>query len=284
MKNRLNQLLNELVIDLCGHRYTHCYLHQRHNIVHPHLFGFGEFDCCFSLFLDWGGRTTTCIVITLPGTSPTGTRDSARVLLFSSILPTLMSFTSLTVFGAISLSCGHRARTNSLSAATVVLGSYLLGPMSVPSDSRNFTSIGSFTPGRTRRLLLGMFDQTYATRAQTTTTSTVPNKSRVLTNQYTQFMLLSYHTTHDQRTRETLGAGAEETQMEGVSCEQVTNFWQILQPAARRRSTGLLHTFPAARRGRGTSISVVGRPLPESHATVEHDRHEVAPMHPAFMG
>lgn len=100
---------------------------------------------------------------------------------------------------------------------------------------------------------------------------------------HTQFML-SYHTTHDQRTRETLGAGAEETQMEGVSCEQVTNFWQILQPAARRRSTGLLHTFPAARRGRGTSISVVGRPLPESHATVEHDRHEVAPMHPAFMG
>lgn len=106
MKNRLNQLLNELVIDLCGHRYTHCYLHQRHNIVHPHLFGFGEFDCCFSLFLDWGGRTTTCIVITLPGTSPTGTRDSARVLLFSSILPTLMSFTSLTVFGAISLFAG----------------------------------------------------------------------------------------------------------------------------------------------------------------------------------
>jgi hypothetical protein len=28
----------------------------------------------------------------------------------------------------------------------VVLGSYLLGPMSVPSKSRNFTSIGSFPP------------------------------------------------------------------------------------------------------------------------------------------
>jgi hypothetical protein len=42
--------------------------------------------------------------------------------------------------------CGHRERTNSLSAATVVEGSYLLGPMSVPSNSRNFTSIGSFPP------------------------------------------------------------------------------------------------------------------------------------------
>jgi hypothetical protein len=28
----------------------------------------------------------------------------------------------------------------------VVAGSYLLGPMSVPSNSRNFTSIGSFPP------------------------------------------------------------------------------------------------------------------------------------------
>uniref|UniRef100_A0A453R5G5 Uncharacterized protein n=1 Tax=Aegilops tauschii subsp. strangulata TaxID=200361 RepID=A0A453R5G5_AEGTS len=42
--------------------------------------------------------------------------------------------------------CGHRARTNSLSAVTVVAGSYLLGPMSVPSNRRNFTSIGSFPP------------------------------------------------------------------------------------------------------------------------------------------
>ena len=42
--------------------------------------------------------------------------------------------------------CGHRERTNSLSAVTVVEGSYLLGPMSVPSKSRNFTSIDSFPP------------------------------------------------------------------------------------------------------------------------------------------
>lgn len=42
--------------------------------------------------------------------------------------------------------CGHRERTNSLSAVTVVAGSYLLGPMSVPSNSRNLTSIGSFPP------------------------------------------------------------------------------------------------------------------------------------------
>jgi hypothetical protein len=51
-----------------------------------------------------GGRTTTCIVITPPGISPTGTRDSASVRLFSNILPPLISFKSLTVFGAISLS------------------------------------------------------------------------------------------------------------------------------------------------------------------------------------
>lgn len=121
-------------------------LNRRHNIVHPHLFCLGEFERCFSLLSLWGGRTTTCIVITPPGTSPTGTRDSPRVLLFSSILPALMSFTSLRVFGTMSLSCGHRERTNSLSAVTVVAGSYLLGPMSVPSNSRNLTSIGSFPP------------------------------------------------------------------------------------------------------------------------------------------
>ena len=51
-----------------------------------------------------GGRTTTCIVITPPGISPTGTWDSASVRLFSNILPALISFKSLTVFGAISLS------------------------------------------------------------------------------------------------------------------------------------------------------------------------------------
>jgi len=42
--------------------------------------------------------------------------------------------------------CGHRARMNSLSEETVVEGSYLVGPMSVPSKSRNLTSIGSFPP------------------------------------------------------------------------------------------------------------------------------------------
>jgi hypothetical protein len=51
------------------------------------------------LFLsDEGGRTTTCIVITPPGSSPTGTLDSASVLLFSKIFPALISFKSLTVF------------------------------------------------------------------------------------------------------------------------------------------------------------------------------------------
>uniref|UniRef100_A0A453PJF3 Uncharacterized protein n=1 Tax=Aegilops tauschii subsp. strangulata TaxID=200361 RepID=A0A453PJF3_AEGTS len=46
--------------------------------------------------------------------------------------------------------CGHRARMKSLSAETVVAGSYLLGPMSVPSKSRNLTSIGSFPPAISR--------------------------------------------------------------------------------------------------------------------------------------
>lgn len=119
-------------------------------MVHPHLFCLGEFASCFLFLSGCGGRTTTCIVITPPGTSPTGTRDSASVRLFSNIRPALMSFRSLTVFGVISLSCGHRARMNSLSAETVVEGSYLLGPMSVPSKSRNLTSIGSFPPAISR--------------------------------------------------------------------------------------------------------------------------------------
>ena len=46
--------------------------------------------------------------------------------------------------------CGHRARIKSLSAETVVAGSYLVGPMSVPSNSRNLTSIGSFPPAISR--------------------------------------------------------------------------------------------------------------------------------------
>uniref|UniRef100_A0A453PJE2 Uncharacterized protein n=2 Tax=Aegilops tauschii subsp. strangulata TaxID=200361 RepID=A0A453PJE2_AEGTS len=122
-----------------------------HSMVHPHLFCLGELPSCFSRFLSTcGGRTTTCIVITPPGTSPIVTRDSASVRLFSNIFPPLMSFRSLTVFGVISLSCGHRARMKSLSAETVVAGSYLLGPMSVPSKSRNLTSIGSFPPAISR--------------------------------------------------------------------------------------------------------------------------------------
>lgn len=55
------------------------------------------------------------------------------------------------------------------------------------------------------------------------------------------------------------------------------------QPAALRRGTRLLHIFPAAR-GRGTRVSVVGRLLAESHTTIQHERHKVAPMHPAFTG
>lgn len=64
-----------------------------------------------------GGRTTTCIVITPPGTSPTGTRDSASVRLFSNILPALISFKSLTVFGAISLSVSKNRNSKFHSAS-----------------------------------------------------------------------------------------------------------------------------------------------------------------------
>ena len=49
-----------------------------------------------------------------------------------------------------------------------------------------------------------------------------------------------------------------------------------LQPAALRRAKGLLHIFPVAR-DRGTGIKVVGRLLPESHTTVQHDGHKVPP-------
>lgn len=42
--------------------------------------------------------------------------------------------------------CGHRARTNSLSAVTVVAWSCMLGPMSEPSSSRNLTSTASIPP------------------------------------------------------------------------------------------------------------------------------------------
>lgn len=51
-----------------------------------------------------GGRTTTCIVMTPPGISLTGDRDSARVLLFSNIFPAFMSFNSFIVLGPFSFS------------------------------------------------------------------------------------------------------------------------------------------------------------------------------------
>lgn len=56
------------------------------------------------LLSESGGRTTTCIVMTLSESSPTGSLDSASVLLFSSIFPALISFTSFTVLGPFSLS------------------------------------------------------------------------------------------------------------------------------------------------------------------------------------
>lgn len=46
-----------------------------------------------------GGRITTCMVITHPGISPNGTRESARVLLFSKILPAFINLRSLIDFG-----------------------------------------------------------------------------------------------------------------------------------------------------------------------------------------
>ena len=55
-----------------------------------------------------GGRRTTCIVMIIPGSSPTGSLDSASVLLLSSIFPALMSFKSFTVFGMFSKSGQNR--------------------------------------------------------------------------------------------------------------------------------------------------------------------------------
>jgi len=46
-----------------------------------------------------GGRITTCMVITHPGISPSSTRESARVLLFSKILPAFINLRSLIDFG-----------------------------------------------------------------------------------------------------------------------------------------------------------------------------------------
>ncbi len=53
---------------------------------------------------DVEGRTTTCIVMTQPGSSPTGTLDSASVLLFSNIFPAFISFISLIDFGPFAFS------------------------------------------------------------------------------------------------------------------------------------------------------------------------------------
>lgn len=47
---------------------------------------------------------TTCIVMTPPGISLRGSRDSESVVLFSSILPALISFISLMDLGPFSLS------------------------------------------------------------------------------------------------------------------------------------------------------------------------------------
>uniref|UniRef100_A0A0V0HZ97 Putative ovule protein n=1 Tax=Solanum chacoense TaxID=4108 RepID=A0A0V0HZ97_SOLCH len=82
--------------------------------------------------------------MTPPGTSATGSLDSPSVLLFSSILPALISFTSFIVFGPESLSLGHCAIIFSLREPTVVAGVYLLGPISLPSASLNLISINSF--------------------------------------------------------------------------------------------------------------------------------------------
>uniref|UniRef100_A0A453BVI5 Uncharacterized protein n=1 Tax=Aegilops tauschii subsp. strangulata TaxID=200361 RepID=A0A453BVI5_AEGTS len=90
------------------------------------------------------GWTTTCIVITVLGRSPKGALHCAIFLSFSRILPPLISFTSLALFGTIVLSLGQSATTRSLSAATVVAAALQrMGPMSEPSKSRNFTSTSS---------------------------------------------------------------------------------------------------------------------------------------------
>lgn len=62
------------------------------------------------LFLSgkWG-RRTTCIVMTPPGSSTTGSLESAIVLLFSSIFPAWMSCKLFTTFGPFSLSTKMKA-------------------------------------------------------------------------------------------------------------------------------------------------------------------------------
>lgn len=110
----------------------------------PHFFFLGDPGGGFSVFII--GFTTTCMVMTPPRSSPIGTLDSAKVLLFSKILPAFISFMSLIVLGPVPLSLGHWARMLSFKVATVVAGGYLLGPISVPSCSRNLSSNWSCPP------------------------------------------------------------------------------------------------------------------------------------------
>lgn len=60
-------------------------------------------------FSNVGGRTTTCMVITPPGSSSIGNLDSASVRLFSSIFPPFISFKSFIVFGAFVLSVHNKS-------------------------------------------------------------------------------------------------------------------------------------------------------------------------------
>lgn len=118
-------------------------------IAHGQLPCFGKPSCNLSLFLcGMWGRTTTSMVMIPPGTSLTGDRDSASVLSFSSIFPALISFTSFIVFGPFTSSWGNCESIISFRDPTVVLGLYLLGPISLPSANLNFTSISSWEPIR----------------------------------------------------------------------------------------------------------------------------------------
>lgn len=114
-------------------------------MAQPHLKSFAFFAALFSdCFPEVGARTTTCIVV-IPEKSQIGLLHSDRVLLFSNIFPALISLRSFTVLGPFSLSLGHWAMMVSLSVATVDAGGKRLGPMSVPSGSRNLISNCSWT-------------------------------------------------------------------------------------------------------------------------------------------
>lgn len=112
-------------------------------MVHKQRFFIGGSTWSSSLFLcKVGGGKRRCTVLI----TPTGSLDSASVLLLSSILPAVMSFTSLTLSGIYSESLGHWEMIFSLREETVIDGLYLLGPMSVPSASLNLSSIQSSLP------------------------------------------------------------------------------------------------------------------------------------------